>query len=93
MKALVQRHSADDFVILGVNTDRDPEKYRQEMMANEIPWDSVWNGSTRGGIPEAWGVSAYPTLYLLDRDGVIRYLSPRGERLEAAVDELVAEGR
>ena len=56
-----------------------------------MTWDNIFCGSTRGGIPGAWGVTGYPTLYVLDRDGVIRALSPRGNRLEEVVDQLVAE--
>jgi len=56
-----------------------------------VTWDNIFNGDTRGGIPGTWGVTGYPTLYVLDRDGVIRALSPRGEQLERVVDALVAE--
>ncbi len=57
----------------------------------DITWNSIWNGSTSGGIPAQWGVTGYPTSYVLDRDGVIRALSPRGRGVEKIVDELVAE--
>ncbi len=56
-----------------------------------MTWDNIFNGSTRGGVPGAWGVTGYPTMYILDRDGVIRYIDARGERLEKVVDGLVAE--
>lgn len=59
-----------------------------------MTWDNVFNGSTRGGIPEAWGVSGYPTVYVLDAQGVIRATggAARGERLARTVEALLAEG-
>lgn len=89
----MKRHAAEDFAIFGVNTDSDPENYRQQCERFGITWPSIWAGSTSGAVPQSWGVSSYPTMYVLDREGVIRALSPRGENLERVVDELVAEGR
>jgi hypothetical protein len=36
-------------------------------------------------------VSSYPTIYVIDHKGVIRFEGLRGERLDAAVDQLLAE--
>ena len=58
-----------------------------------MTWDNVFVGSTREGIPVQWGVTGYPTLYVLDGRGVVRAISPRGEELERVVDDLVAEHR
>jgi len=92
MQALVQRHSDEDFAILGINTDQDPSYYRKQCERMGVTWPSIMAGSTSGKIPRAWGVSGYPTMYVLDREGVIRSLSPRGKELERVVDELIAEG-
>jgi hypothetical protein len=40
---------------------------------------------------ESWQVTAFPTIYVLDAHGVIRYKDVRGEELEKAVNALLAE--
>jgi hypothetical protein len=36
-------------------------------------------------------VAHWPTVYVLDTEGVIRYVDVRGENLDRAVDTLLAE--
>ena len=63
-----------------------------EVMAREsMTWPSMWNGGKLGGIVDRLGVRAWPTIYVLDPEGVIRYKNVRGESLDEAVDRLVAE--
>ena len=89
LKALVERHP-DDFVVFGVNTDDDADEYRAKAVEHGVTWPDVFAGSTDGEIPRRWGVTGYPTMYVLDRQGVIRSISPRGQELERVVDGLLA---
>ena len=58
----------------------------------EITWRSFWNGgSTSGPISTKWNVHAWPTTYVLDAKGTIRYKNVRGEAMDKAVDTLLAE--
>ncbi len=91
LKALVQRHADQPFAIVGVNTDRDKDKYKQQALDHGVTWRSAWEGSTDGPIPTRWGVYAYPTTLVLDVNHVIRAIGPRGEALSHLVDELLAE--
>jgi peroxiredoxin len=56
-----------------------------------VTWDNVFNGSTSGGIPEEWGISSYPTTYLLDAKGRIRHKNLRGTSVDEKVEELLNE--
>ena len=38
-----------------------------------------------------WNIQHYPTIYVLDPKGVIRYTEIRGEELEKAVNTLLKE--
>ena len=58
-----------------------------------VNWRSSWQGSTSGPIPRAWGVKGYPTIYVLDAEGRIRYENVRGKRLGKVVEGLLAEMR
>ena len=80
------------FALLGVNSDRDREKIKEICKEKNISWRSFWNGGgTDGPISTAWNVSGWPTIYVLDESGVIRFKNVRGEAMDEAVDQLLAE--
>ena len=91
-RSLVEKHS-DQFVILGVNSDRSKDKLREAMKRENITWRSFWNGpdGTGGPISTQWNVRGWPTIYILDHEGKIRFKGPRGEAMDEAVDQLLAE--
>ena len=92
-RSLVERLKDQPFALIGINSDSDLEKLKPVLETEKISWRSFWNGSkgTSGPISTAWGVSAWPTIYVLDGQGTIRAVNKRGEELDAAVDELLAE--
>jgi hypothetical protein len=91
-RSLVKRLEGQPFVLLGVNSDRDREALKKVMKKQGITWRSFWNGgSTQGPISSAWNVRGWPTIYVLDHIGVIRDKNVRGERMDEAVDKLLAE--
>ncbi|MCO6456657.1 MAG: redoxin domain-containing protein [Pirellulaceae bacterium] len=91
-REIAERLKDEPFVMLGVNSDRDRDLARQVMVDENLTWRSWWDGgSTRGPIARAWNVERWPTIYLFDAQGVIRYKDVRGEELDAALDTLLAE--
>jgi HEAT repeat protein len=88
-RSLVQRLENRPFALIGVNSDP-LEKAHEALERETITWRSFFNGgSTQGPISQAWGVTAWPTIYVLDDRGVIRYKNVRGEDMDKAVDELI----
>ena len=59
--------------------------------SGQITWRCWWDGGTTGPITTRWGVSRFPTVYVLDRDGKIRHTELRGDPLDKAVDLLLDE--
>ena len=91
-RSLVKRLAGQPFALLGINSDRDREVLKKVMEEQGITWRSFWNGgSTSGPISTKWDVYSWPTIYVLDHKGVIRYKNVRGERMDEAVDTLLAE--
>ena len=91
-RSLVKRLADQPFALLGVNSDRDLEKLQGVLKEENITWRSFWNGgSTKGPISRAWNVRGWPTIYVLDHKGVIRYKNVRGEEMDKAVDALLKE--
>ena len=90
-RSLVERLKDQPFALLGVNSDP-KEKVKEALKRENITWRSWWDGGdTSGPIASRWNVSGWPTIYILDDKGVIRFKNRRGERMDEAVDELLAE--
>jgi hypothetical protein len=90
-RSLVKRLENKPFALLGINSDP-KEKLREVLKKENITWRSWWDGGdTNGPIARAWNVSGWPTIYILDHKGVIRFKGPRGEAMDRAVDQLLGE--
>lgn len=89
-RSLVKQLAGKRFVLLGVNSDQDRDAIKQVMQQEGITWRSFWNGpeGTNGPIAKAWNVRAWPTLYLLDAEGTIRFKS-RGSPGAATIDHWI----
>ena len=90
-RSLVKRLADKPFALIGVNSDSDREQLKKIIAKERITWRSFWDGSTSGPISTAWNVHAWPTIYVLDHKGVIRYKNVRGKALDKAVDTLLKE--
>jgi hypothetical protein len=92
-RSLVKRLADAPFALIGVNSDRDLGKLAKRMEEEQITWRSFWNGEkgTGGPISTAWNVTGWPTIYVLDGNGVIRFRNVRGAAMDKAVDSLLAE--
>jgi peroxiredoxin len=90
-RSLVQRLKDEAFTIIGVNSDP-AEDYRAAIERENITWPSFWDGGdTSGPIATKWGVHGWPTLFIIDWNGIIREKNKRGEEMDKVVDALLAE--
>ena len=90
-RSLVERLKDKPFALIGVNSDS-KERVLEAMKKNNITWRSFWDGGKTGGpIATKWAVTGWPTIYVLDSKGVIRLKGVRGEAMDKAVDQLLAE--
>jgi hypothetical protein len=92
-RSLVKRLEGKPFALIGVNSDTDREALKKVLVKEEITWRSFWNGGgTSGPISRQWNVTSWPSIWVIDARGVIRYRDPRdGPALDRAVDTLLAE--
>jgi hypothetical protein len=80
LKELVERLRDKPFRIVGINSDSDQERTTQWFPEQKISWRNVMDGGRSGPVSRAWHVEAWPTFYLLDASGKIRYA---GDELRA----------
>lgn len=89
-KELVKRLKDEPFVLFGINSD-DASTYHAKRAEMGVTWPSVNDASVEPAISTTWGVEGWPTIYVLDHEGVIRFKDVRGEQMDRAVDQLLAE--
>ncbi len=78
---------ASDFQVLAVNVDKSAKKATRFLKKNPIGYPSV--ADPKGKLPRRFGLETMPTSYLIDRNGVIRYVH-KGFRA-GDMDEIRAE--
>jgi thiol-disulfide isomerase/thioredoxin len=90
---LVKRLVGKPFALLGVNSDLadDHAKAKKAAIDEGMTWPSWWDGDVRGPIQTAYDVKAWPTVVVIDREGIIRHWfeGDPGKSLDEAVDTLL----
>ena len=79
------------FALLGINSDSDKQSLKKVIQKEGITWRSWWDRSPGGPIAKKWKVHSWPTIYVLDHKGVIRYKDVREKAMDGAVDILLKE--
>lgn len=90
-RSLVKNLNGKPFTIIGVNSDSSPEIPRKLVSEGTVTWRSFQNDGPEVSISETWGVTGWPTIYVLDGDGRIRFKDVRGDELDAAIRTLMEE--
>lgn len=92
-KELVERLKDQPFALLGINSDGTAEELKKILADRGITWRQAVDGDTGGPWATKWNVHGWPTIFVLDAQGVIRYRDVRGEEMEEAVLELLKEAK
>ncbi len=90
-RSLVKQLSDKPFAIIGVNSDDDLDEIRKIVKEKNITWRSFQNVQGDKKISDEWSVSGWPTIYVIDAEGKIRYQGVRGEELDEALATLLEE--
>jgi thiol-disulfide isomerase/thioredoxin len=90
-RELVASHAGKPFDLVSVNTDANIDTLRQSIAKGEITWRCWCDGDITGPITTRWGILSFPSIFVLDGAGVIRFKDVRGDDLERAVTSLLDE--
>lgn len=89
-REMAEKFADKPFTILGVNCDRTRAAFRKVMAKEALPWPNIFDGDPKTGpIVNSMRIKGFPTVLLLDHEGVIRHQDLYGETLEAAIAELI----
>jgi peroxiredoxin len=92
-RELVVKHRGKPFAILSVSTDEKIDTLKKSIDSGEITWRCWYDGGVTGPITTKWGVRSFPSIFVLDKAGVIRFKDVRGVDLEKAVASLLGDAK
>jgi hypothetical protein len=91
-RSLVEKFQGKPFAIVGVNSDARREQVKEVVAKEKLDWKSFWDGgSPTGPIARQWNVSGWPTVYLIDDQGVIVRRIGMSKEDEALIEQKVTE--
>ncbi len=81
------------FEIVGISLDEEKPAAEAFIKKLEMPWLNLWDSRENGvsRVMETYGVSAIPTVFLLDREGKVITLEARGLLLGKALEKLLSD--
>jgi thiol-disulfide isomerase/thioredoxin len=72
LEKLRKEFPASDFQVIAINLDRDLDRAQKFLADHPVGYPSA--SDPDGKLPEAFGLETMPTSYLIDRNGVVRYV-------------------
>ncbi len=92
LKSVYEKYHDQGFEIMGISLDHDKEALTNFLTQEKITWSQYFDGEGwNGTFPRQFGIHAIPNMMLVDKKGLLRELSARGN-LEEKVKNLLAEG-
>ena len=89
---LVERLKGKPFALLGINCDADKPAAIKALASERITWPNWHDGGPETGpIVARYHVRSFPTVLVLDAQGIIRFKNLHGEEIDRAVDKLLGE--
>jgi hypothetical protein len=92
-RSLVKRYQGRPFALVGVNTDSEAETLKKVQEEEHMTWPSWFDGHG-GPITRQWKITGFPSLFLIDAKGMIRFQhagAPSAEELDPEIETLVKE--
>ncbi len=95
-RSLVKNLAGKPFALIGVNSDSELAIPQQLVEQGKVTWRSFQNGPQGQAISDTFQVQGWPTVLLLDANGVVRFENPQRskegiEALDQAIAELLEE--
>lgn len=88
-RSLVENMNGRPFVLLGVNSDKKKGRAETAVKENNLNWRSFWDGK-KGPIARSYKIRSWPTIFLIDHNGVVQAKNLRGSKLDIALAKLVS---
>jgi peroxiredoxin len=84
-----RKYHGAGFEIVSVSLDETRTAVTDFVKVRKLPWPQLHNGTAGADLVDAFGVSSIPAAYLVDPEGKIIRLDPRGAALETTLGKLI----
>ena len=89
VRSAYERYNKDGLEIIGVSFDADRQRLEEVVKRENIKWPQYFDGGGRDAAPgKTFGILHWPSMWLLDRNGVVRYISA-GAGMDRKIAELL----
>jgi thiol-disulfide isomerase/thioredoxin len=90
-RELVKNLKDKPFAFISLSADDEKDTLVKFIEKEPMPWVHWWNGGAKGGPVADYKVQFFPTVYVLDEKGVIRFKHVREKAMDEAIDVLLKE--
>ncbi|HWB09360.1 MAG TPA: redoxin family protein [Pirellulales bacterium] len=91
VRELYDKYHERGFDVVGISLDGDREALDKFLSEKGIPWTTLHQAGGQHPAAAFYGVSAIPTVLLVDRDGKVVSIRARGEELKRLLGELMQD--
>ena len=91
-REMVARLKGQPFALVSISADAQKKTLADFLAREPMPWNHWWNGA-EGKLIETLSIQYFPTIFVIDAQGIIRFKGVRGEELEKAVNTLLEEAK
>ncbi|MCA9128126.1 MAG: redoxin domain-containing protein [Planctomycetales bacterium] len=88
LRELKREHADRAFEVVTVMADKERSTVQSAIESGDITWPAIWDGQD-GPIATAWQTKIYPTIYVIDSNGVIAARDLTEDALDQKVSELL----
>ena len=92
IRRIAETYRDQGLEVVGVSLDRDEQALRDFVKKGKLGYVQVYGREKSQEITKSYGVWGIPSVFLIDKNGVINAMNLRGERTEAAVKALLTNG-
>ena len=92
IKRIAETYRDQGLEVVGVSLDREEKALRDFVKQEKLSYVQVFEKEKTRAISKSYGVWGIPSVFLVDKNGVINAMKLRGDRTEVAVKALLANG-
>jgi len=87
LRELYSRYHDKGFEIIGISLDTERELLNSFLEKNELPWPVACSyKGWKDELVSLYGLSATPSTWLIDRNGILRFNEIKGDELKTAIE-------